>query len=196
MEKIIPRWEWRTFGDKFEEQENLIQQNKQLSERESEEIYILSQKSDDNTKIRDQLMDIKSPLRINPVGLEQWTVIMKAGFPIHINDLAVVYKAFGLNMPYLEKDEYSYEEYIENLIKKNRELTLVNVKKHRFGYEIDGAIVEIADVSFNDKTFRTVAVEHKDPDLVIKVLKKLQLYGKENINYIKAMKTLTDLGSR
>lgn len=189
MEKIIPRWEWRTFGDKFDQQEELIRKHEQLSDRESQEIYILSNKSNDNTKIRDQLMDIKSPLRINPDGLEQWTVIMKAGFPIHINDLAVVYKAFSLEMPYLQKDEYSYQEYIENLIKRNPELTLVDVKKHRFGYQIDNAIVEIADVSFNNIALRTIAVEHKDPKLVIKVLKKLKLFGKENINYIKAMKT-------
>ena len=189
MEKIIPRWEWRTFGKDLKDGEEAIKKYEMSRIKESKEIYILSKMSNDNTKIRDELMDIKTPIRINKeTGLEQWTVLMKAGFPIHINDLALVYKAFGLEMPYLEKDEYTYQEYINDLIGKNPNLMMVDVVKKRFGYLIDDAIVEIAEVKFNDIDIKTVAVEHADPDLVVRTVKKLGLDKYENINYIKAMK--------
>jgi len=189
MSKIIPRWEWRTFGDNLSKGEEEIKKSGTPRNRESSEIYILSAKSNENTKIRDELMDIKSPIRINEeTGLEQWTVLAKSAFPIHINDLVLVYKAFGLQLPYLSKDEYSYKEYIEELIKKNPDLKMVNVKKVRHGYLIDDAIVEIAEVKFDDFETKTIAVEHTDPELVLKTVKKLGLTEFENINYIKAMK--------
>ena len=189
MEKIIPRWEWRTFAKDLKDGEEAIKKYEMSRIKESKEIYILSKMSNDNTKIRDELMDIKTPIRINKeTGLEQWTVLMKAGFPIHINDLALVYKAFGLEMPYLEKDEYTYQEYINELIAKNPNLMMVDVIKKRYGYLIDDAIVEIAEVRFNDIDIKTIAVEHADPDLVVRTVKKLGLDKYENINYIKAMK--------
>jgi len=189
MEKIIPRWEWRTFGDDLTNGEENIKKYGNARHRESKEIYILSKKSNDNTKIRDELMDIKSPIRINnKTGLEQWTVLAKSAFPIHINDLALVYKAFGLKLPYLDKDEYSYEEYIKELIGKNPDLKMINVEKNRHGYLIDDAIVEIAEVKFNEFTTKTIAVEHADMKVVLNTVKKLGLTEYENVNYIKAMK--------
>jgi exopolyphosphatase/guanosine-5'-triphosphate,3'-diphosphate pyrophosphatase len=189
MEKIIPRWEWRTFGEEFPEVEEKIKKSGDSFDRESNEIYILSTNSNDNTKIRDELMDIKSPLRINKkTSLEQWTVLAKSAFPIHINDLALVYKAFGLPLPYLNKDEYSYQEYLDKLIGENPDLRLVHVQKIRHGYMIDDAIVEIAEVKFDEHSSKTIAVEHADPELVLKTVKKLGLEDYENINYIKAMK--------
>ena len=103
------------------------------------------------------------------------------------------YKAFGLKLPYLEKDEYSYEEYINELIGKNPDLRMINVEKIRHGYLIDEAIVEIAEVKFNEYATKTIAVEHADPELVLKTVKKLGLTEYENINYIKAMKRTFNL---
>jgi len=188
MGKIIPRWEWRTFGENLSFGEANIRKHEQGQVRESSEIYILSDASNDNTKIRDELMDIKTLLRVNNNGLEQWTPILKAGFPIHITDLAVVYKAFNIKYPYFQKDEYSYDEYLNELIKPANELQIVNVFKKRPGYTINDCIVEIAEVKFNEFHTKTIAVEHPDPELVISTVKELELIELENINYIKAMK--------
>ena len=59
MDKIIPRWEWRTFGSKFGVSEEKIQNHKLGNFKRSSEKYILSKNSNDNCKIRDDLMDIK-----------------------------------------------------------------------------------------------------------------------------------------
>lgn len=193
MPKVVPRWEWRTFGDGFPEEEARIRQHQENSTRESTELYILSNLSNDNTKIRDELMDIKTPLRVSLEGLEQWTVVMKSGFPIHINDLALVYKAWGMPIPYLEKDEYSCQEYLDKLIAKNKDLRTVEVKKTRHGYLIDDVIVEIADVSLNSSFLRTIAVEHADPEKVIRTIGRFGLKKYDNINYIRAMKRLMNI---
>lgn len=193
MAKIIPRWEWRTFGDDLSTGEANIRKHPPGKVRESSEIYILSKAGNDNTKIRDEKMDIKTLLRVNREGLEQWTPIMKVDFPIHIIELAVVYKAFNLKYPYFKKDEYSYREYLEELVKPAEELQIVNVSKKRYGYTINDCIVEIAEVKFNDYETGTIAVEHTDPELVLNTVKKLELIDRENINYIKAMKKVMGL---
>ena len=60
MATIIPRWEWRTFGNEFGVAEEKIKAYEMGNFKKSEEKYILSRNSNDNTKIRDDLMDIKS----------------------------------------------------------------------------------------------------------------------------------------
>ncbi|MBN1327786.1 MAG: hypothetical protein JW996_07535 [Candidatus Cloacimonetes bacterium] len=187
MSKIIPRWEWRTFGDDFSKGEDNIIKYGNSRDRKSSEIYILSSMSNDVTRIRDELMDLKSPVRINKkTRLVQWTALEKSSFPIPINDLALVFKAFELKMPYLDKDEYPCTGYLEELIGNNPELMMVNVDKFRHGYLIDEAIVEITEARFNEYSTRTIAVEHTDPELIL--AKKKELTGYENIYYIQAKK--------
>jgi len=50
MEKIIPRWEWRTFGDDLSKGEENIKKQGNSRDRVSKEIYILSKNSNENTK--------------------------------------------------------------------------------------------------------------------------------------------------
>ena len=56
---IVPRWEWRTFGDTFGAAESLLDAHEPERVQESDETYVLSQKSDASVKVRDDLMDVK-----------------------------------------------------------------------------------------------------------------------------------------
>jgi hypothetical protein len=53
---------------------------------------------------------------------------------------------------------------------------------------INGCIVEMADLKFDGKPVRTVAVEMEDPGQVMATVKELQLVQFENVNYLKALK--------
>ena len=81
MSEIIPRWEWRSFGRRFPSAEERLARLTPSGVQESDEIYLLSA-SGDNVKVRDALMDVKVLQEINADGLEQWTPVMKAGFPL------------------------------------------------------------------------------------------------------------------
>ena len=80
-----PRFEFRTFGQNFDEASKLMARlslpvPKKVWERESNEIYILSKTNDiNNTKIRDGKMDIKTYVQTVD-GLEQWNPLMKGEF--------------------------------------------------------------------------------------------------------------------
>ena len=79
---IIPRWEWRTFGESFGEAEAKIRSHGEAKARSSAETYIVSFDSPNNTKIRDGLMDIKKLENVNADTLEQWNPVLKSGFPL------------------------------------------------------------------------------------------------------------------
>ena len=56
---IVPRWEWRTFGDGFGEAEGRLASLSPERAQESDELYLLSRTSDASVKVRDGLMDVK-----------------------------------------------------------------------------------------------------------------------------------------
>lgn len=186
---IIPRWEWRTFGEEFGVAEDNIKAHECTRSMESSEVYILSKKSGENIKIRDSLMDIKV-LKAVENDLEQWFPIMKATFPIGIEEAQEVFKAAGVELDAKGATEWSYEDFIAQMVDSNTDLKAVGVFKKRFGYKIEGATVELADLTIDGKAIRTTAVEDADPELVISLVNKLGLSGYENISYIKAMRRM------
>ena len=80
---IVARWEWRVFGKgNFGEAEKMIRDLPMDSNKKTDEEYILSRKSDENVKIRFDLIDVKSLQKVNEDNLEQWLPVLKTGFPI------------------------------------------------------------------------------------------------------------------
>jgi len=188
MSKIIARWEWRTFGEAFGDAEARIAAFPEDKVRKSSEIYILSKKSRDNTKIRDMLLDIKTLQQVNSDRLEQWYPVMKAGFPLAAPVLGAVFRAWKAPLPELRREAYGYDELLNELVRPHPDLKIVAVDKERHGFMINGCIVEIADLKFDGQPARTVAVEMEDPAAVIRTVRELGLAGFENVNYLRALK--------
>lgn len=193
MAEIIPRWEWRTFQIDLGKPELNIRSYPEGQTRESSEVYILSEVSMDNTKIRDGLMDIKTLQQVNENRLELWLPIMKGQFPLPASEIEKVFKCFRVSLPKKMKESYSYEEYLAELIKPSKLLKAVNVHKKRTGFTIDGTIVEVAEVTVDGKVIKTAAVEHADPDLVFATVQKLELNIFPNINYLRGLKNIVGM---
>ncbi|MDD3515663.1 hypothetical protein SDC9_42100 [bioreactor metagenome] len=185
---IVARWEWRTFGAGFDEPEARIRKFEQGNFKESGEVYVLSRNSDENVKVRDDLLDIKSLQEVNGDGLEQWFPVLKAGFPIAVEDLKGVFFYFKVPEPIFGRKEYTFDQFLNEIVKPNQNLRLVQVKKKRYIYVINGAVTEIAETDFDGVALRTICVEHEDPDVVMKTVRELGMEDLPNINYIQAMK--------
>ncbi len=185
---IIPRWEWRTFGESFGEAEARIRSHGEPKPRSSAETYVVSLDSPNNTKIRDGLMDIKKLENVNADGLEQWNPVLKAGFPLPAAALRQVFAAWAVKAPPPAREAYTLEELLGEVVAPNRRLRAVAVVKERFGFTVDGCIVEVANLTFDGQKVRTAAVEHEDPALVIATVRALGLDRLENVNYVKALK--------
>ena len=83
MTVVVPRWEWRTFGDRFGRAEAVFGALTQTGVQESDELYLLSA-SGANVKVRDELVDIKVLRETDDGGLQRWEPVVKAPFPCRL----------------------------------------------------------------------------------------------------------------
>jgi hypothetical protein len=192
MPVIQPRYEFRAFAQNFGRVEEKIRQLSNLERfRESNESYILSGVNNEkNIKIRYDTLDIKTFVK-EKKGLQQWNPQLKAEFPLQetvIRD--EVFPSLGVEIPPLNKSEYTATEILEEIIVPHPELTVARVYKRRFGYSIQGCISEIAELLINGAAIKTVAVESDDIEAVMKAIEVLGLQEYENVNYLLAIKRI------
>ena len=190
-----PRFEFRTFGQNFDESAKRMARlsvpiPEKVWERESDEIYILSKTNDiNNTKIRDGKMDIKTYVQTVD-GLEQWNPLMKGEFPIAkevlLND---VFPAFMVKMPELLKDTYTVDEFLA-MIDANPDLQAVRVHKQRFGYMVNDTLCEVGNVLINGAKVVTINSESTELDDIKKTITDCNLEGNENLNYLQVIKRI------
>lgn len=188
-----PRFEFRTFGQNFDSAHHRMARlsmpiPEKVWERHSDEIYIISRTNDiNNTKIRDGKMDIKTYVQTVD-GLEQWNPLMKGEFPIKSEVLEnEVFPAFMVEMPKLENEITTYEEFIQ-MIKNHPDLAAVRVHKQRLGYMVNNTICEYGEVLINGAKIVTINSESTEVDDILKTIKDVRLEGIENINYLQAIK--------
>lgn len=192
MAEIKPRFEFRAFAQNFgivEEKMRRLAPCETL--RESSEIYIMSAcNNENNTKIRDNLMDIKVFVK-EEQGLEQWNPRMKGSFPMSAAIIREqVFPAFGVAMPRFDRETYSLQQFQEELISVNSDLVAVHVFKRRFAFSINGCITEIGEVFVNGALIKTVNVESVDIAAILETKKMLSLEEYENVNYLMAIKRI------
>ncbi|MFN3554979.1 MAG: hypothetical protein ACK4VN_03340 [Bacteroidales bacterium] len=193
-----PRFEFRSFGQDFEQAHHRMARlsvpvPEKVWKRISEEIYIISSTNDiNNTKYRDGKMDIKTYVQ-TVEGLEQWNPLMKGEFPISRQVLQQeVFPAFNVKMPILDKDLYTFEEFLQ-IVKTSPYLLPVRVKKERYGYMVNNTICEFGYVWINGARVCTVNSESTEIEDILKTLRDLGLEGVENINYLQAIKRVTGM---
>ena len=120
---IIPRWEWRTFGESFGPAEERFAALKPKRVEDSDETYLLSTRSDASVKIRGGVMDVKHLEAVNDDGLEQWLPILKGGFPLRAGDAAAVFDELGIAPVPLDRDTYTLDQLIDGVVSPHPEFT-------------------------------------------------------------------------
>jgi len=189
MEKIVPRWEWRTFGESFGDADARYAALTPTDVQESDELYFLSNANNQNVKVRFDLMDIKSLEQVNADGLEQWKPVMKASFPLPAAEAIKVLDALGVAATTLARESYTLDQFVSELAEPGG-LRSVEVHKKRLRYKINGCTSEMTDVVADGKKIRTVALELEDATRVIAAVRELGLAGYPNISYPRGLKQL------
>jgi exopolyphosphatase/guanosine-5'-triphosphate,3'-diphosphate pyrophosphatase len=195
MDAIGLRWEWRTFGQHFGETEARVLEHAP-PRRDSSELYIVSEHSDANTKIRGHRLEVKTLKQVDARGLELWQPSLSSTFPLAAAPLEAVYRAWAITPPPVGHADWTLATFLDDVLQKDHSLTLVNVTKTRWNTVIDGCLVEIADVTFDGVPSRTIAVEHADPGHVWRMVDDLGLAGLENVSYVRALRRFIDMRDR
>jgi exopolyphosphatase/guanosine-5'-triphosphate,3'-diphosphate pyrophosphatase len=193
---IVPRWEWRTFGQRFGEADTRFGALVPERAEESDEIYLLSAGSDASVKVREGLMDVKELQAVNEDGLEQWKPVLKAAFPLPASDVARVTQALAVTVPALARAEYGLEDLIEEVVEPTEELIAVEVHKRREHHTIDGCMAELSEVETEQGSRRTIALESEDPARVIAAVRELGLETRRNVCVARGLKAIVGLGAK
>jgi len=191
MSEIRPRWEWRSFGHRFGVAEQRLAQLASSGVQESDEIYLLSG-AGENVKVRDALMDIKVLREVNADGLEQWTPVMKAGFPLPGAEAVKVLEALRLPVPTSVRESYTLDAFIEQFAAPGGSVRAVKVHKRRVRYTVGGCMAELSEVVADGKPTRTLAVESEDAAAVMRAVRGLGLEGYTNTSYPRGLAALID----
>jgi exopolyphosphatase / guanosine-5'-triphosphate,3'-diphosphate pyrophosphatase len=191
---IVPRWEWRAFGDDFGEADARFAATAPERTQDSDETYLLSSRSDASVKVRDGLMDVKRLEAVDEDGLEQWKPVIKADFPLPAAVVQDVLAALGVPAVPLDRPEYTFEELIAEVVGPNPDLRAVEVHKHRDHFTVGGAMAELSTIRADGKDRRTIAVESEDPTLVVGAVRELGLPLEENQCLARGLKAMLAFG--
>jgi hypothetical protein len=188
-----PRFEFRSFGQDFNKQaERMVRLSIPIPEklwvRHSPETYIMSRTNDiNNTKIRDEKMDIKKYIQTVD-ELEQWNPLTKTEFPVSGHFLTRnIFPAFQVEIPVFEKTEYTMDEFL-TMVKEPPDLQAVSVVKERFGYMVNDTICEVGNILIEGEKVMTINSESTELDDIKKTIIDVGLDGVENINYLQIIK--------
>jgi exopolyphosphatase/guanosine-5'-triphosphate,3'-diphosphate pyrophosphatase len=191
MAEIKPRWEWRSFGERFGPAEAHIAKLAPTGVQESDELYLLSG-AGANVKVRDALMDIKVLRELNADGLEQWTPVMKGSFPLPAATVAQVLQALGLPLPSPVPDTLTQDDFMARFAAPGGSVRAVPVHKRRVRYLIGGCTAELSEVTAEGRGTRTLAVESEDAAAVMAAVRSLGLGGWVNTSYPRGLAALVD----
>jgi hypothetical protein len=178
LDKIIPRWEWRTFAASLDALERAIGPLADVAPRDSSEIYVLSLNGP-----RYDLIDIKQLQQVDDDGLELWEPVFKARFPLSRSDIAAAFSEWHLLLPALSLDSYTIEEFFNSLIAAQPALRVARVDKSRRGFVFQGCIAEFVRLSVDLHPLQSFSLEHEDRSLILAALEQLGLDSHANTSY-------------
>ncbi|MCK5686425.1 hypothetical protein KAJ27_19980 [bacterium] len=191
-EKIIPRAEFRVFGQGILDIVKPAMwkaQAKLFKIRTSGETYFLSKLTNEaNVKVREGLLDIKLKVGETPDGYEIFQPSGKFKFPVEKVAVTDIFKNMMVEIS-LEQDTYTLDEFI-GLVNDHPDLAAVSVEKKRFGFSVDGIICEYGQICFNGAMIETTCCESEDYEGMKKAIDALEISGFENVNYLKAAKSV------
>jgi exopolyphosphatase / guanosine-5'-triphosphate,3'-diphosphate pyrophosphatase len=193
---IVPRWEWRTFGQRFGAAADRFARLSPDRVEASDELYLLSLESDASVKVRGGLMDVKELQRVSDDGLEQWLPVMRAAFPLPAAEAGSVLAALGVAVPSLVRTAYTLDELLDELVRPSAELLAVRVHKRRERYTIAGCLAERTEIRTDREATRTIAIESEDPARVIEAVRGLGLASDRNVNVPRGLKALVGFAAK
>jgi exopolyphosphatase/guanosine-5'-triphosphate,3'-diphosphate pyrophosphatase len=191
---IVPRWEWRTFGDDLAVAERVLGEHEPEKVEESDEYYVLSANSDASVKLRSGVMDMKQLEQVSDDGLELWRPVLKADFPLSTDQVRSLFRGLEVEGPARLHAEYALPE-LRDLVIAEPELHIVGLHKHRVRYRVDDCMVELTDFRLESTSTRTIAIESPDTALVLATIRELGLEGRRNTNVARGLKSLVGFGS-
>jgi exopolyphosphatase / guanosine-5'-triphosphate,3'-diphosphate pyrophosphatase len=194
--EIVPRWEWRTFGNDFGAAEEALNALEVERFEESADLYLLFRDSDATVKLRHGFLDVKGLLTVDDEGLEQWVPVAKHFFPVSRDSVAsALARLQVVAPPPLDREAYTADELLDEVVRPVDPLRAVVAHKRRTHYIVDGCMAEICELRTDDGSTRSLVLESADPAQVMAALHSLGLTARANVCMVRGLKALIGFGT-
>ncbi|HEX6869219.1 MAG TPA: Ppx/GppA phosphatase family protein [Candidatus Limnocylindrales bacterium] len=191
MAAIVPRWEWRMFGDPPAVTAAVLETLPITAVQESDETYYLSRVPDaDTVKLRASLMDVKVLREVDAEGLERWEPVFKVAFPLSAEDVARVGRSLRISTT--AQAGPSADLAVFDAVVSAAGIRAVAVHKVRRRFELEGCTGEWTEVTADGLETQTIAVESPDAAAVVRARNRLRLDGFVNTDYPSGLAALLD----
>jgi hypothetical protein len=192
---IIPRYEFRAFAQSFGRVVDAIRSRSACEFiRESTDTYLVTAVNDsNNVKLRYNQLDVKALMTVEQT-LEQWRPVLKLDFPVPAARISDdIFPLLGIAAPVLPLENYSAEQFLDEVAQPHSEVRLACVFKQRFHFTIGECRVEINQLLINGAAIQSIAVESENLTAVLTVRDALGLGPYQNVNYLLAIKRILGL---
>lgn len=184
-----PRFEFRVWGQELSGPTRRLRELVEpIATLVSDEVYVVAEGCDDtNTKIRDNVLDVKVLQRVVE-RYEQWRPWIKAEFPIPAalltQDLLPRLGALDLQV----KRDLDTSPALIELLRRHPRIRVARLSKQRTKYVVSGCLAETSNVAIDGHQLQTVAIESTDLAAVRNLRSRLDLEPYENVSYPRAIK--------
>ncbi len=181
---IEPRYEFRVWDRRLDDVVARIRSHSEChGERWSTELYVVGRdRAGVNLKMREGFLDLKIRRAVVD-GFEQWAPTQKANFPVAGAQARDALHPLGVGPSAVERDEYTIDEFITELVDPHPFLAVVTVTKRRQPFTVGDCMTEVTDVVISGSPLETVAVESVDLDAARTARELLELDRFENVSY-------------
>ena len=194
--EIVPRWEWRTFGNDFGAADEALGALEVERIEESADLYLLFRESDATVKVRHGLLDVKGLLTVDDDGLEHWVPVAKHPFPVSRDDVAAALARLHVVAPLpLDREAYTAEELLDEVVRPVDALRAVVTHKRRTHYIVDGCMAEVCEIRTDEGSTRSLVLESENPARVMAALRFLGLTARANVCMVRGLKALVGFGT-
>ena len=193
---IVPRWEWRTFGEDFGAAESAFGSLAVERTEESDELYVLAAGSDASVKVRGGRVDVKALQAVDDDGLEQWVPVAKRTFPVSRADVGALLAGLHAGAPALDLEAYELADLTDAVVGVSDSLLGVAVHKRRVHYTVGGCMAEVSEIRTDAGSLRSIAIESPEPARVLAAVRELGLASRVNVCMGRGLKTLVGFGAK
>ena len=185
------RWVWRTFDKPFSKLDALMP----LECHVSDEVHILCDASDTRVTIRGREMEVQVLDHVE-VGLELWSTIFTAPFPISREQVTRLFDYWGLTMPVLHHARFTLMQFLTHVVSATNGLRLIGVTKIYRRLVVDGCLIERATLVAAGQRVETLSLEARDYAPMRRLLSAYRLDRYHNVSDITCLKRLTGMRQR
>lgn len=183
------RWEWRWIGYQSPVEVSRLGYGWSDPPTRTAEVYLVSEASPHNVKVREGSLEVKRLRRVSGDGLEQWAPSLRAGFPLGPPDWRELLDALGLPVADRETPVSTLEGLVAGL-PSGASVRRIDVVKRRSRLTVAGCPGEWVRLDIGGRRLVSLAFEHERAVRVRDALAVLDLDPHDNLSYPAALKRL------